>query len=83
MEKKSFPKVYDVNVLRMCINKLSKDLGVELHYTTSLMERLYKRTSLIVNKVKKLGRQGGHQKCKYLQEEWVIQLSSKYKKTCH
>ena len=45
------------------------------------MQRLYKRTSLIVNKVKKL--RGGHQMVKYLQEEWTMQLLCKDKKTCH
>ena len=77
------PNVRDVNVLRKWIHKLSKQVGVELRYTKSLMQRLYKRTSLIVNKVKKLRRQGGRQMASYLQEEWAIQLSSKDKKTCH
>ena len=47
------------------------------------MKRIYKRTSLVVNKVKKLCRQGGRQMQNYLQQEWDIQLSSKDKRTCH
>ena len=58
-------------------------MGVELCYTKSLMQRLYKCTSLIVNKVKKLRRQGGRQMVKYLEEEWAMQLSCKDKKTFH
>ena len=47
------------------------------------MKRIYKRTSLVVNKAKKLCRQGGRQMQNYLQQEWDIQLSSKDKRTCH
>lgn len=83
LENKGLPNVSDVNVLRKWINKLSKEIGIEFRYTKSLMQRLYKRTSLIVNKVKKLRRQGGRQMVKYLKEEWAMQLSSKDKKTCH
>ena len=77
------PNVRDVNILRKWIHKLSKQVGVELRYTKSLMQRLYKRTSLIVSKVKKLRWQGGRQMASYLQEEWAMQLSSKDKKTSH
>ena len=58
-------------------------MGVELRYTKSLMRGLYKRMSLIVNKVKKLRWQGGRQMVKYLEEEWAMQLSCKDKKTFH
>ena len=58
-------------------------MGVELRYTKSLMQRLYKCMSLIVNIVKKLRRQGGRQMVKYLEEEWAMQLSCKDKKTFH
>ena len=77
------PNVNDVKVLQSWIRKLSKELGIKLRFTTSLMKRIYKRTSLIVNKVKKLHRQGGRQILKYLQQEWIIQLSHEDKKTCH
>lgn len=83
MENRRLPNVHDTNVLRKWIQKLSKELCVELRYTKSLMQRLYKRTSLIVSKVKKLRRQGGRQMIGYLQEKWAMQLSSKDKKTCH
>ena len=83
LESKRLPKVSDVNVLREWINKLSKGMGVELRYTKSLMQRLYKHTSLVVNKVKKLRRQGGRQMVKYHEEEWAMQLSCKDKKTSH
>jgi len=83
LEKKRLPNIHDVSVLQKWIDKLSKELGIELHHTTRLMERLYKRASLIVNKVKKLRQQGGRQMAKYLEEEWAIQLSCKDKKTCH
>jgi len=83
LENKRLPNVRDVNILRKWIHKLSKQVGVELRYTKSLMQRLYKRTSLIVSKVKKLRRQGGRQMASYLQEEWAMQLSSKDKKTSH
>ena len=77
------PNVHDVNVHQKWIHKLSKQVGVELRYTKTLMQRLYKRTSLIVSKVKKLRRQGDCQMAGYLQEEWAMQLSSKDKKTCY
>ena len=66
---RSLSKVSDISVLRTWISKLSKELGVKLCYTTHLMERLYKHTSVVASKVKKLRQQGDHQKKKHLQEE--------------
>lgn len=48
---------------------------MELNPTITLMKKVYRITNEIVNRVKKLRKQGGRQMKLYLLRDWQIQLS--------
>ena len=69
------PSVHDVTKLRKWIELISKEVGMELNPTITLMKKVYRITNEIVNRVKKLHKQGGRQMKLYLLKDWQIQLS--------
>ena len=69
------PSVHDVTKLRKWIELISKEVGMELNPTITLMKKVYRITNEIVNRVRKLRKQGGRQMKLYLLRDWQIQLS--------
>ena len=69
------PSIHDAHTLRKWIQLIGKEVGLELNNTLALMKRVYKITNAIINKVKKLRKQGGRQMKNYLEKDWEIHHS--------
>ena len=74
-KRDGLPLIHDVTKLRKWIQLISKEIGVNLNPTVAIIKKVYKITNAIVNRAKKLRKQGGRQMKLYLQKDWQIQLS--------
>ena len=75
------PPIGNTTILQKWLTKIGKELHLNLRCTKALMTRVYKRTSFIVNKIRKLHYRG-RQVQEFLQKEWNLELTSRDIKTC-
>ena len=64
------PPIGNTTILQKWLTKIGKELHLNLYCTKTLKTRVYKRTSFIVNEIRKL-----HYRCcqvqEFLQKEWL------------
>lgn len=74
------PPIGNTTILQKWLTKIGKELHLNLRCTKTLMTRVYKRTSFIVNEIRKLHYRR-RQVQEFLQKEWNLELTSKDIKT--
>ena len=67
------PSIYDTSILHRWIKELSRDTGVAIKATQTVMTRIWRRVSKMPSECNKL-RAGGRQITEYMEQEWSLHL---------
>ena len=73
------PSIYDTSILHRWIKELSRDTGVAIKATQTVMTRIWRRVSKMPSERNKL-RAGGWQIREYMEREWTWKME-KYNQT--
>ena len=68
------PFLHDLTKLLRQLSTLGKKLWVEFRPNTSMTTKVYKRTCLVITTARHL--RHGHQRNRFLEKDWLIQLST-------